>query len=75
MVHPQALLDELGRAPEVPAFEHGSRVTSRRELRELVGRFTAGLRAAGLGPGGGGGGAPAARRKARSAPRWASMSV
>ncbi|WP_284750594.1 class I adenylate-forming enzyme family protein [Amycolatopsis sp. RTGN1] len=53
MVHPQALLDELGRAPEVPAFEHGSRVTSRRELRELVGRFTAGLRAAGLGPGDG----------------------
>ncbi|MEU8639642.1 fatty acid--CoA ligase family protein [Amycolatopsis sp. NPDC048633] len=53
MVHPQALLDELGRAPEVPAFEHGSRVTSRRELRELIGRFTAGLRAAGLGPGDG----------------------
>lgn len=53
MVHPQALLDELGRAPEVPAFEHGPRVTSRRELRELVGRFTAGLRAAGLGPGDG----------------------
>ncbi|MEV7041965.1 long-chain fatty acid--CoA ligase [Amycolatopsis sp. NPDC051061] len=53
MVHPQALLDELGRAPEVPAFEHGSHVTSRRELRELVGRFTAGLRAAGLGPGDG----------------------
>src|SRR3954469_20928108 len=53
MVHPQALLDELGRAPEVPAFEHGSRVTSRRELRELTGRFTAGLRAAGLGPGDG----------------------
>ncbi|MGW5719117.1 AMP-binding protein [Amycolatopsis sp. NPDC003865] len=53
MVHPQALLDELGRAPDVPAFEHGSRVTSRAELRELVGRFTAGLRAAGLGPGDG----------------------
>lgn len=53
MVHPQALLDELGRAPGVPAFEHGSRVTSRGELRELVGRFAAGLRAAGLGPGDG----------------------
>ncbi|MFJ7217254.1 AMP-binding protein [Amycolatopsis sp. NPDC098790] len=53
MVHPQALLDELGRAPDVPAFEHGSRVTSRGELRELVGRFAAGLRAAGLGPGDG----------------------
>ncbi|MDX3194100.1 long-chain fatty acid--CoA ligase [Streptomyces sp. MN03-5084-2B] len=53
MVHPQALLDELERAPEVPAFEHGSRVTTRGELRELIGRFAAGLRAAGLGPGDG----------------------
>ncbi|WP_439378083.1 class I adenylate-forming enzyme family protein [Amycolatopsis lexingtonensis] len=53
MVHPQALLDELERAPDVPAFEHGSRVTSRGELRELIGRFTAGLRAAGLGSGDG----------------------
>ncbi|MEV7094725.1 fatty acid--CoA ligase family protein [Amycolatopsis sp. NPDC051045] len=53
MVHPQALLDELARTPEVPAFEHGSRVTTRGELRELIGRFTAGLRAAGLGPGDG----------------------
>ncbi|MGW3959870.1 class I adenylate-forming enzyme family protein [Amycolatopsis sp. NPDC005003] len=51
MVHPQALLDELERAPEVPAFEHGSRVTTRGELRELIGRCTAGLRAAGAGPG------------------------
>ncbi|KDN20886.1 class I adenylate-forming enzyme family protein [Amycolatopsis rifamycinica] len=53
MVHPQALLDELERAPEIPAFEHGSRVTTRGELRELIGRFAAGLRAAGLGPGDG----------------------
>ncbi|MFB9689524.1 class I adenylate-forming enzyme family protein [Amycolatopsis plumensis] len=53
MVHPQALLDELERAPEIPAFEHGARVTTRGELRELIGRFTAGLRAAGLGPGDG----------------------
>lgn len=53
MVHPQALLDELARAPRVPAFEHGSWVTTRGELRELIGRFTAGLRAAGLGPGDG----------------------
>ncbi|WIV57055.1 class I adenylate-forming enzyme family protein [Amycolatopsis nalaikhensis] len=53
MVHPQALLDELERAPEVPAFEHGARVTARGELRELIGRFAAGLRAAGLGPGDG----------------------
>ncbi|MGW5747348.1 class I adenylate-forming enzyme family protein [Amycolatopsis sp. NPDC003861] len=53
MVHPQALLDELERAPEVPAFEHGPRVTTRGELRDLIGRFTAGLRAAGLGAGDG----------------------
>ncbi|MGW3993452.1 class I adenylate-forming enzyme family protein [Amycolatopsis sp. NPDC004772] len=53
MVHPQALLDELERAPEVPAFDHGPRVTTRGELRDLIGRFTAGLRAAGLGPGDG----------------------
>ncbi|MEV4054455.1 AMP-binding protein [Amycolatopsis sp. NPDC049688] len=53
MVHPQALLDELQRAPEVPAFEHGARVTTRGQLRDLIGRFTAGLRAAGLGPGDG----------------------
>jgi fatty-acyl-CoA synthase len=53
MVHPQALLDELERAPGVPAFEHGSRLTTRGELAELIGRFTAGLRAAGLGPGDG----------------------
>ncbi|MGV9360258.1 class I adenylate-forming enzyme family protein [Amycolatopsis sp. NPDC003731] len=53
MVHPQALLDELERAPEVPAFEHGPRVTTRGELRDLIGRCTAGLRAAGLGPGDG----------------------
>ncbi|RSM47681.1 AMP-dependent synthetase [Amycolatopsis balhimycina DSM 5908] len=53
MVHPQALLDELRRAPGVPAFERGSRVTTRGELRELIGRFAAGLRAAGLGPGDG----------------------
>jgi fatty-acyl-CoA synthase len=53
MVHPQALLDELERAPGVPAFEHGGRVTTRGQLAELIGRFTAGLRAAGLGPGDG----------------------
>ncbi|WP_103351442.1 class I adenylate-forming enzyme family protein [Amycolatopsis sp. CA-128772] len=53
MVHPQALLDELQRAPGVPAFEHGSRVTTRGELRDLIGRLAAGLRAAGLGPGDG----------------------
>lgn len=53
MVHPQALLDELERAPEVPAFEHGPRVTTRGELRDLIGRCTTGLRAAGLGPGDG----------------------
>lgn len=53
MVHPQALLDELARRPEVPAFEHGPRVTTRGQLRDLIGRCAAGLRAAGLGPGDG----------------------
>ncbi|EOD70075.1 class I adenylate-forming enzyme family protein [Amycolatopsis vancoresmycina] len=53
MVHPQALLDELARRPAVPAFEHGPRVTTRGQLRDLIGRITAGLRAAGLGPGDG----------------------
>jgi fatty-acyl-CoA synthase len=53
MVHPQALLTELDRAPDVPAFEHGDQVTTRSRLKDLVGRFTAGFRAAGLGPGDG----------------------
>jgi fatty-acyl-CoA synthase len=51
MVHPQALLTELDRAPDVPAFERGDAVTTRASVKELIGRFTAGLRAAGLGPG------------------------
>ena len=53
MVHPHALLAELARIPDVPAFEHGPRVTTRGELRELIGRCAAALRAAGLGPGDG----------------------
>lgn len=53
MVHPQALLAELERAPGAPAFERGERETTRAQLKDLIGRFTAGLRAAGLGPGDG----------------------
>ncbi|MEU6130322.1 AMP-binding protein [Saccharopolyspora sp. NPDC047091] len=44
------MLDALGADPLTPAFEHGDRVVVRGELLELVGRCTAGLRAAGLGP-------------------------
>ncbi|GAB2685510.1 fatty acid--CoA ligase family protein [Saccharopolyspora gloriosae] len=46
---PQALLDALGADPLTPAFEQDGRVLVRGELLELVGRCTAGLRAAGLG--------------------------
>jgi fatty-acyl-CoA synthase len=48
---PYALLEALRRAPGSPAFEHGERIVSRGELIELIGRLSAGLRAAGLGPG------------------------
>jgi acyl-CoA synthetase (AMP-forming)/AMP-acid ligase II len=50
-VYPQALLDSLDRDPGGIAFEHGSRRVTRGELRDLVARFTGGLRAAGLRPG------------------------
>lgn len=53
MAYPQALLDEFRREPGSVAFEHGARRVTRGETLELVGRFTAGLRAAGLGPGDG----------------------
>ncbi|MDT8914361.1 long-chain fatty acid--CoA ligase [Amycolatopsis sp. PS_44_ISF1] len=53
MVYPQALLEVLAREPGRPAFEHGPRVVTRAEVLELIGRFTAGLRRAGLGPGDG----------------------
>ncbi|MEC3979701.1 class I adenylate-forming enzyme family protein [Amycolatopsis sp. H20-H5] len=52
-VFPQVLLDAFRRDPGVAAFEHGSRVVTRAEVLELIGRFAAGLRAAGLGPGDG----------------------
>ncbi|MGW7537290.1 class I adenylate-forming enzyme family protein [Amycolatopsis sp. NPDC054798] len=48
MAFPQELLDSLRRAPEAIAFEHGDRRVSRGEVLELVGRFAAGLRAAGV---------------------------
>ncbi|GDY50806.1 hypothetical protein SVIO_014290 [Streptomyces violaceusniger] len=48
---PQALLDAFRARPELPAFEHRSRVLSRGEVLELIGRCADGLRAAGLGPG------------------------
>lgn len=48
---PQALLEELRKAPGSPAFEHGERIVSRGEFLELIGRLAAALRVAGLGPG------------------------
>jgi acyl-CoA synthetase (AMP-forming)/AMP-acid ligase II len=50
-VHPQPLLDSFEQDPGGIAFEHGSRVVTRGELLELIGRFASGLRSAGLGPG------------------------
>lgn len=44
------MIDALGADPLTPAFEHGDRIVVRGELLELIGRCTAGLRAAGLGP-------------------------
>ncbi|MCD9587564.1 AMP-binding protein [Streptomyces sp. SID8361] len=48
---PQAVIDAFHARPELPAFEHRSRVLSRGEVLELIGRCADGLRAAGLGPG------------------------
>ncbi|MBB4685118.1 class I adenylate-forming enzyme family protein [Amycolatopsis jiangsuensis] len=53
MGYPQALLDALRREPGAVAFEHGPRRVTRGEVLELVGRLTAGLRAAGVRPGDG----------------------
>jgi fatty-acyl-CoA synthase len=52
-VFPQALLDAFERQPESPAFEVGSTQVTRGEMLDLMGRFTAGLRAAGARPGSG----------------------
>ncbi|WP_134733512.1 class I adenylate-forming enzyme family protein [Amycolatopsis nivea] len=53
MAFPQDLLDSLRRAPDAIAFEHGDRRVRRGEVLDLIGRFTAGLRAAGIRPGDG----------------------
>ncbi|WP_406628843.1 AMP-binding protein [Amycolatopsis sp. WGS_07] len=53
MAFPQDLLDALRRAPDAIAFEHGDRRVRRGEVLDLIGRFTAGLRAAGVRPGDG----------------------
>lgn len=58
MAFPRDLLDSLRRAPDAIAFEHGRRRVRRGELLELVGRFAAGLRAAGIRPGTGSGSRP-----------------
>lgn len=48
---PQMLLDALRADPDRPAFEHGARVVSCRDLLSMVGTLAAAMRAAGLGPG------------------------
>ncbi|SFQ44753.1 class I adenylate-forming enzyme family protein [Amycolatopsis rubida] len=53
MAFPQDLLDSLRRAPDAVAFEHGDRRVRRGEVLDLIGRFAAGLRAAGIRPGDG----------------------
>ncbi|GAA3579022.1 fatty acid--CoA ligase family protein [Amycolatopsis ultiminotia] len=53
MGYPQTLLEELRRAPDTVAFEHGARRVPRAEVLELIGRFVAGLRTAGVRPGDG----------------------
>lgn len=50
-VYPRTLLDALRREPDVPAFEHGSRVVARGELLDVIAGFVSGLRSAGVGPG------------------------
>ncbi|KAI1483163.1 acetyl-CoA synthetase-like protein [Daldinia eschscholtzii] len=50
---PYSLLKAFGDAPNVPAFEYGSRVIKRGDILDLVARYTGGLRASqvDLGPG------------------------
>ena len=50
---PAMVLESLRAAPDRPALETGARTVTRGELLAMVGRMTAGLRAAGLGPGSG----------------------
>ena len=51
MTFPQSLLDTLWTSPDRPAFEHGRRTVSRRELVEIIRRLAAAMRSVGLGPG------------------------
>ncbi|QYN16925.1 class I adenylate-forming enzyme family protein [Amycolatopsis sp. DSM 110486] len=53
MVFPQAVLDALGSEPDAVAFEHGPRKVTRGEARDLIGRFVAALRGAGVSRGDG----------------------
>ncbi|MEV6900195.1 long-chain fatty acid--CoA ligase [Amycolatopsis sp. NPDC051372] len=53
MVFPQAVLDALGSQPDAVAFEHGPRKVTRGEARDLIGRFVAALRGAGVSRGDG----------------------
>lgn len=51
--YPKAVLDVLDAAGDRPVFEHGDRAVTGGELLGMVRRISAGLRAAGLGPGDG----------------------
>ncbi|MEW2506333.1 long-chain fatty acid--CoA ligase [Amycolatopsis sp. NPDC047767] len=53
MVYPQAVLDALSSEPDAVAFEHGPRKVTRGEARDLIGRFVAALRGAGVSRGDG----------------------
>ncbi|MFI5609758.1 class I adenylate-forming enzyme family protein [Amycolatopsis sp. NPDC051903] len=53
MVYPQAVLDALTQDPDAVAFEHGPRRVTRAEAFDLIGRFTAALRGAGVSRGDG----------------------
>ncbi|MDG4830049.1 AMP-binding protein [Solwaraspora sp. WMMD1047] len=48
---PQVVLDLLAADRDRPVFEHGRRTVGGAELLDLIGRLTAGLRGAGIGPG------------------------
>ncbi|MEU4674182.1 long-chain fatty acid--CoA ligase [Amycolatopsis sp. NPDC023774] len=53
MVFPQAVLDALSSDPDAVAFEHGPRKVTRGQARDLIGRFVAALRGAGVSRGDG----------------------
>lgn len=51
--YPQSILDLLAADPGRPVFAHGPRTVTAAEMLDLIGRISAGLRRAGIGPAGG----------------------